>query len=203
MIHIPTIHGGTIQINDHNQQPPDIPSVPEGYTRLWWTSPRSVDSHKRDSENYSDVAITGELTQASIDNIDGHSRTDVVAVEIGNTVTSIGSGVFENCSVLTNVTIGDNVTSIGDGAFASCSGLTSMTIPLSVTSIGDAAFASCSGLMSVTIGNSVTSIGSGAFSGCNRLTSMTIPNSVTSIGNLAFYVCSGLTSVTFLGKTLQ
>ena len=128
-----------------------------------------------------------------------------------------------------NTTIPNSVTTIGTSAFSDCSGLTSVTIPNSVTSIGEIAFSGCSGLTSVTVDknngtydsrdncnaiietstnklvvgckntiipNSVTAIGSYAFSGCSSLTSVTIPNSVTSIGDGAFANCSGLTSVT-------
>ncbi|MDR0304161.1 MAG: leucine-rich repeat domain-containing protein, partial [Chitinispirillales bacterium] len=84
---------------------------------------------------------------------------------------------------ITKAVIGDSVTSIGSYAFYDCSGLTSVTIPSSVTSIGSYAFYDCSGLTSVTIPSSVTSIGSSAFSYCSGLTSVTIPSSVTSIGS--------------------
>ena len=86
---------------------------------------------------------------------------------------------------ITNLIIPNSVTSIGSYAFYDCSGLTSITIPNSVTSIEYATFSGCSGLTSVTIPNSVTSIGNYAFYG-SGLTSVTIPNSVTSIGDRAF-----------------
>ena len=117
-------------------------------------------------------------------------------VILSDSVTSIGSYAFKNCSGLTNITIPDSVTSIGSSTFNGCSGLTSVTIPDSVTSIGAAAFSECSCLTSVTIPNSVTSIGDYAFYNCSGLTSVTIPNSVTSIGRETFNGCSGLTSVT-------
>ena len=117
---------------------------------------------------------------------------------IPNSVTSIGTYAFYNCSGLTSVTIGNSVTSIGNRAFSRCSGLTSVTIPNSVTSIGDYAFSYCSGLTSVTISNSVTSIGKFAFSGCSRLTSVSIGNSVTSIGEYAFEDCFWLTRLVSL-----
>ena len=88
---------------------------------------------------------------------------------------------------LTSVTIPDSVESIGSNAFYNCTGLTSVTIPDSVENIGNSAFSGCNGLTSVTIGNSVTNIGNSAFKGCSGLTSVTVPNSVTSIGSNAFY----------------
>ena len=103
---------------------------------------------------------------------------------IPNSVTSIGSSAFEDCSGLTSVTIPNSVTSIGEWAFRDCSGLTSIEIPGSVTSIGECAFFHCSGLTSVTIPNSVTSIGDGAFSDCTGLISIinyaTTPQSINS-----------------------
>ena len=88
---------------------------------------------------------------------------------------------------LTSVTIPDSVESIGSNAFYNCTNLTSVTIGNSVTSIGTYAFYGCNGLTSVTIGDSVTNIGNSAFQGCSGLTSITIPDSVTSIGSNAFY----------------
>ena len=93
------------------------------------------------------------------------------------------------------MTIPNSVTSIGSSAFSQCSNLTSVTIPNSVTSIGSSAFFRCSSLTSVTIPNSVTYIGSGAFDECSSLTSVTIPNSVTSIEFGAFYGCSDLKDI--------
>lgn len=89
----------------------------------------------------------------------------------------------------TSVIIPDTVTSIGTGAFSNCKLLSSLNIPDSVKSIGESAFYNCSGLTSLTIPDSVTSIERSAFRRCSALTSLIIPDSVTSIGGTAFEHC--------------
>ena len=116
-------------------------------------------------------------------------------ITLPNSLVSIGSRAFQECSSLTSVAIPDGVTSIGNSAFAGCSVLTNITLPDSVTSIGDYVFSDCSSLTSITIPDGVTSIGFWAFEGCTSLSIVTIPNSVVSIGNEAFYACYSLTNV--------
>ena len=99
--------------------------------------------------------------------LDGKLLTDLV---IPKDVTKIADYTFSHCHSITSVTISDTVTSIGEWAFYACSNLTSVTIPDSVTTIGYEAFRFCSELTSVTIGNSVTTIGNSAFQNCYRLT---------------------------------
>ena len=129
------------------------------------------------------------------------------SVKIPDSVTSIGKSVFAFCSALESVTIPDSVTSIGVEAFRMCNRLTTLTIPDSVTIIRNFAFQDCSALQSVTIGDSVTSIGMHVFSGCEALTTLTIGKSVTSIGDNAFQKCKALTtliipdSVTSIGES--
>ena len=114
---------------------------------------------------------------------------------IPDSVTTIGTYAFYNCSSLTTITIPDSVTLIGGEAFYNCSSLTSVTIGNSVTEIGSGAFADCSSLTNITIPDSVIEIGYGAFYDCYSLTTITIPDSVTLIVGEAFYNCSSLKSV--------
>lgn len=144
--------------------------------------------------------------------------TELISVEIPNSITSIGEAAFFRCFELTSITIPNQVKTIGGFAFrgcrnlknivvpngvssiktstfGGCTGLTSLKMPRSVTTIEDDAFNNCTGLISADIPNSVRSIGEGAFKNCSSLISVVIPNSVTSIGDAAFYGCTGLTSI--------
>ena len=69
--------------------------------------------------------------------LNGEEVKDLI---IPNSVTTISSYAFYNCTDLTSITIPNSVTSIGDCVFVYCSGLTSVTIPNSVTSIGEGTF---------------------------------------------------------------
>ena len=144
-------------------------------------------SGKFASEDGRCLVIEGVLNSFAPAGITGYTIPD--------SVTTIGSSAFSDCSSLTSVTIPDSVTTIGSSAFSGCSSLTSITIPNNVTAIGEWAFYSCGNLTSVTIPNSVSAIGEWAFSGCRSLTSVTIPDSVTTIGGSAFSYCGSLTIV--------
>lgn len=76
-------------------------------------------------------------------------------------------------SNLVSVEIGDCVTSIGERAFYICTSLESIDIPDSVTTIGSRAFSNCFSITSVTIGSGITYISDGAFYTCPSLSSIT------------------------------
>ncbi len=170
--------------------------------------PSSVTTIESSAFSGSNVFFTVEDGNANFSSKDGvlFNKTQTTLIQcpisqngnytIPNSVTSVGSSAFTNCSGLTSITIPFSVTAIEYSAFARCSGLTSITIPSSVTAIGNNAFEGCSGLTSVNIPSSVTSISNSSFKDCNGLTSVAIPSSIISIGNSAFYNCSSLTSVT-------
>lgn len=98
------------------------------------------------------------------------------------------------------VVVGNAVTSIGEGAFEQCSNLTNVNIPGSVKTIGDAAFLGCTALTSLAISEGVETIEGSAFTNCRSLSNIVIPSSVTSIGDEAFFSCEALYNVTFIGK---
>ena len=139
-----------------------------------------------------------------------YETPNIKSVTIGNSVTSIGSSAFRDCTDLTTVTIPDSVTSIGISAFDGTAWYvaqpfgdvyagkvyykykgtmlenTSVEIKNGTKGIAGGAFSNCNGLVNITIPNSVTNIGESAFENCDGLTEVTIPGSVKTIGDSAF-----------------
>lgn len=127
--------------------------------------------------------------------------TNLLSVEISNTVEYIGARAFYNCEKLSSVTIPDSVISIDSHAFESCDALSSVVIGNSVELIDYRAFYNCTNLKSVTLGNSVSTIDLYAFEKCSSLTSITIPKSVELIDNYAFCDCTSLSEITIEGDS--
>ena len=151
-------------------------------------------------------------------------------LRIPNTVTSIQSRAFDNCTGLTGnlvipnsvteigndafnycigfngtLTLSSNLKTIGDNAFYNCSGFTgTLTLPNSVTTIGNQAFTSCKGFTNLELSNALSVIPYQAFQGCTSLSgNLVIPNSVKEIGNFAFYKCSGFNGTLTLSNNLK
>ena len=84
---------------------------------------------------------------------------------IPDSVTSIGTNAFQECTSLTSITIGTNVTSIGNYEFYFCPNLISVIIPNSVTTIEEGAFSDCQNLSHIYFTGNAPSLGSGVFGG--------------------------------------
>lgn len=110
-------------------------------------------------------------------------------------VTSIGDGVFAECSSLKSIVIPAGITSIGNSTFSDCDSLASVTFAADskLKSIGKSAFRYCSSLKSIAIPAGTISIGEESFESCQSLESIYIPASVTFIGQMAFSGCDSLT----------
>ena len=87
-----------------------------------------------DGNNIELLIYFGENIDVILPNtIDGHTymvandafynRIDIVSINLGDGVTSIGERAFSGCKSLTNVTLGKNIRSIGSDAFLGCDGL--------------------------------------------------------------------------------
>ena len=121
----------------------------------------------------------------------------IQSVVIPDSVDTIGSYAFAECTKLKSLTLGNASNQlIGDNAFYGCTSLETVAIPDGVTKTGYSVFQNCTSLSSVTLGSGLTEISSAMFKGCTSLTSITIPVKVRTIGSEAFANCTALTDVT-------
>ena len=119
---------------------------------------------------------------------DAFNKCPLTSLVLPDSLTSIGAGVFKDCTELKSVNLLDcvNLKSIGANAFNNCAELTSVVIPANVESIGENAFVK-TGLTSVSFasGSKLEVINSGVFAK-TKLTAITLPASLKSIGTGAF-----------------
>lgn len=121
----------------------------------------------------------------------------LVSITIPSNVSVIGFEAFSGCTKLASIIISEGVNSINNGAFKCCYSLTNIILPESLASIGMSAFEDCMDLTNISFPKNMTNIGSGAFAGCHNLTSITIPDGIKEIDSETFSNCDGLTSITF------
>ncbi len=110
-------------------------------------------------------------------------------------IESIGSGAFEDCSRLANITLPTSVQGVGDDAFSGCRSLVSVSIRGELGSIARNTFANCAALTRLELPNTITEIDYGAFDGCTSLAELSLPSSLTQIGGDAFQNCKALSVV--------
>ncbi len=106
----------------------------------------------------------------------------------------IGYNAFERCSNIAAVEIPSTVTSVGSSAFLNCNKLASAII-LNSGYIADYAFSECRSLEEICVRN-VGRVGKYAFENCKAANSLTIAPTVTSISDYAFSGCSKIADVT-------
>ena len=116
-------------------------------TNLTWNARNCSSNGDMPTANIERVTIGDEVVVLPDYFVKG---SKITTVNIPQSVTTIGSQTFRDCSGLTSVNIPNSVTTIGGSAFFGCSGLTSITIPNSVTEIVGQAFYECDGLDTVT-----------------------------------------------------
>ena len=82
---------------------------------------------------------------------DAFRETDIVSVEMPQTVISIGKDAFASCTELKSVRLSSALETIGDTAFSKCEKLTEIKLPSSLKKIGGAVFFMCKSLTDIDI----------------------------------------------------
>ena len=91
-------------------------------------------------------------------------RDEILTLNIGDEVTSVGNFAFIGCSNLAELNLGRSVTAINKSSFNGCSSLEKVELPEGLTTLGSYAFTNCSGLSEITFnGNTAPTIAGTAF----------------------------------------
>ncbi len=132
-----------------------------------------------------------------IENIPDHcfSNSDIEKIIIPDSVKTIGTGAFEYCEKLSEVSLPNGLIEIGERAFYYCLSLKNISIPNGVTCISSYAFQCCQSLSDISLPDSLTELGTHTFSECQELQGVSIPKGISCIPDGAFSGCSNLTNV--------
>ena len=147
-------------------------------------------------------SVTLSINVKSIGDYAFAGCTNLTSVTISGltTISTLGTGVFENCHSLSSFNV-PGAKSIGERCFYGA-GLKSIDLPWTVNSIGNEAFSECDSLVEITIGDNITHLGQAAFKGCDRLekVSFSNKNNITSIEPNTFEGCKQLSQIVFPTK---
>ena len=138
------------------------------------------------------VTSIGTAAFYGCSNLKGVNIEDVAAwcnITFGNAYANplrYARNLYIDGSPMTDLTIPDSVTSISSNSFYNCTNLLSLAIPTGVTRIGAYSFYGCGGLTNVTVSESVAAIDTYAFYNCNRLARMTFSGNAPVIGSSVF-----------------
>lgn len=149
----------------------------------------------KNAKGITKIILKENITTIPLDCFAGLSN--LVSVEIPNSVESIQGYAFSGCTSLITFELNENIKVISSSIFLGNTSLTSVVVKGDVTSIGSEAFKGCEqlSLVSFTKPNLISNIGISAFEGCKSLTGLDLSSSdITEISNRLFYGCLVLTS---------
>ncbi len=124
-----------------------------------------------------------------------YNCTELISIEIPDSVKEIGWYAFYNCTELESIKLSANIEDIGIYTFYNCRSLSEISIPERLKSIGSFAFEDCKKLESIKVPADVTYIGENAFAGCSTLKAVTFDKGVKIIDDNAFINCSNIREV--------
>ena len=110
--------------------------------------------------------LTAPSTLTSVKSYAFTGSTNLDTVHFtGNSLTELGTGVFEGCSTLHEIEIPEGVTALENDTFSGCTNLGTIILPESLKSIGDNTFKDCRTIETLVIPAGVTTISKSSFTG--------------------------------------
>lgn len=132
------------------------------------------------------VKFIGNKIMGTIFSWDDNPKPQLKKLVIGNNVSSIGAGAFENCDKLSDITFGTSLKIIGDSAFSGCTKLENIDLSnTAVIEVKQNAFSGCNKVKSIMFSNCIENIGREAFSGV-YIRELILPQTIKSIERSSF-----------------
>ena len=119
------------------------------------------------------------------------------SISLPDSVTELGSCVFENSKSLEKVKLSSALTELPAYLFSGCSALSKVTMPTAVSSFPEGLFKNCESLPEIPFRAGITVLPVSVFEGCRSIKSLVIPNTVKRIESKAVAGCTALESVVF------
>ena len=123
------------------------------------------------------------------------SCCSVEKIYIPNSVTSVGSNLFENATSLKSVRLPSGLKKLSPYMFAGCSGLEQIEMPFEIESFEEGLFAGCSSLKEIPFRAGLKELPNYVFSGCSELRSLILPDTIEKICEGAVSDCEKLTTL--------
>ena len=126
-------------------------------------------------------------------------------VNLNESVTTMGEGVFQSCTSLKSVALSSELSEIPQNAFAGCGSLVRVVFKAGNKTIGESAFKDCIMLGGLELAYSINKIEDYAFDNCRKLVSVEIPNGEMAFGKSVFSneILSDLTLIGISGSKVQ
>ncbi len=148
---------------------------------------------------FGDFLYETQFGEAIITGYDGADGSVVIPAMInGQAVTEIALAAFSGQTNIVQIQLPESLLFIRDEAFQNCTSLTNIAIPAGVMEVGEAAFRGCTSLSEVKMAEGVSLLFESAFADC-ALVRVALPDSLQFVDPDVFAGNSGLAAVYFLG----
>ena len=146
---------------------------------------------------FSGCSALKEFDISKVKTIGSHAFYNCVSFSlpiVSDVLSSIEDYAFAK-SGITEMLLPNTLTTLGSNAFSECTALKKVAIPSSIKTIGQCAFSGCKNLKDISLSEGLNTIGNNVFYNCVNLLEITLPSTLETIGSDAFYGCSSLKSI--------